>query len=188
MATNVTKNGTKPVKCAVCGKVVTTPNSVTNNVGTLCAHLAAKYGVTGLQQLHTTKVVQNTVGLYKTAQLHKVCAQLGISINKMVAGFGGDRGIYPTTIPGMQFVYNQHNHRFITGVCFTLTALQLLTSQKLTASAVSTAVSTVLGKQAAQQIAKLPATYQQITPAQYVQYGGYTPKQTAIVTTTQQAQ
>jgi hypothetical protein len=141
------------VKCQYCGKWVVRDDSVANEAGHLCYELRERgLNTSALKVEHDKRIGTEFAGMAKTAQLHKVCAALNISIAKMVKAWGGDRMLSEPTDPKFRVVYGAKNARYISLFAFSADGLSKISGTKVDPKSARSAVAKVLGAQLAQDL------------------------------------
>lgn len=123
----------KIVVCQFCGKKLTKGVSVKNLHGTRCAAMQKRFANVATMQTHYAKISVAVApqGFITVGSLHKVIVAQkhnvpGLTIAKMVKGFGTDRASKPPTNPIMQVYYLPNRHRVINGWLATKPGLQAI--------------------------------------------------------------
>lgn len=137
MANTAKQAPTKPTKvtCQFCGKTITKGKTIAQGHGARCANIQAQFKAAGSMQAHYKKlsvaVIPKgfiTVGALDKkvkAQAHSIA---GLTISKMVKGFGTDRASKPPAHPIMQVYYLPNRHRVIHGWLATTQGLNAIAS------------------------------------------------------------
>ena len=121
-----------PIVCQYCGKKLTKATSVSNVHGTRCAKIQAQFTPAKLQSHYAKISVAITPqGFITVGNLHKTIVAKkhnvpGLTIAKMVKGFGTDRAATPPVHPIMQVYYLPNRHRVINGWLATTAGLQAM--------------------------------------------------------------
>ena len=123
--------GTQPI-CVYCGKKISKAGTVKAGHGKRCAAMQAQFTPAKLQT-HYAKisVAVTPQGFITVGSLHKVIVAKkhnvpGLTIAKMVKGFGTDRAATPPVHPIMQVYYLPNRHRVINGWLATTAGLQAM--------------------------------------------------------------
>lgn len=148
--TNKAGETVNQIKCKVCGKWMTRPDSVEAEEGHLCLKLDAA-GVDRKAE-HSARVGTEFAGMVRTADLHKVCKILGIPVARMVKAFGGDRGINPPSDARFTFKYGARNARFVSEWAATTEGLTKIAGRNVPANEAVRAVTSIMGKEVAQKL------------------------------------
>jgi len=123
--------------------------------GHLCATLREQgLDTATLKATHDSKVATDVKGMYKTAQLHKVCVALNIPVSRMVKAWGGDRMLGTPVNPKFTVKYGPKNARYIDNWAFTADGLSAILGAKVDANKARQAVTRVLGADVANQLYK----------------------------------
>ena len=138
-----------PPVCQYCGKKLTKGASVKNLHGTRCAAMQAQFTPAKLQT-HYAKisVAVTPQGFITVGNLHKVIVAKkhnvpGLTIAKMVKGFGTDRASKPPVHPIMQVYYLPNRHRVINGWLATSAGLQAMATGNFSAAPTQPKISTI---------------------------------------------
>ena len=125
---------TPPAKvlCTYCGKTITKGKTIAAGHGTRCAAMQQQFTPANLQKHYAKISVAITPqGFITVSNLHKTIVAKkhnvpGLTIAKMVKGFGTDRAATPPVHPIMQVYYLPNRHRVINGWLATTPGLQAM--------------------------------------------------------------